>query len=363
MAFTSGNDINVIQSTDKPTVGAGAGNDTYILSPFTLSGTEKITISDTQGTNSLQLVGGLQIASSQVAADALFLKLTNGSEITILGASSFFYEPGGNKTAGIDNADVNYATFALNTLGVTVPSGGNIASGGPVTIPGGGLTPTYALAAGATNVNEGNSVTFTLTTTNVAAGTVLNYTLAGTGITVTDFNPNGTTGTVTVLAGGVTPITVTTAADLTTEGPENFTLALNGGLATSGAVTINDTSLTPSGNTISVNAVGTFAATAGNDVFTVNISGASGGLLFGPGFNGTAVITGFDTAHDILRFVNTAGGTATESNILTETGVNVLEDPFTPLLTYVFNPDGLSNESTIQIAGLAAQNASFIEVV
>ena len=39
--------------------------------------------------------------------------------------------------------------------------------------------PTYSLASSASSVNEGASVTYNLTTTNVSDGTSLNYSLSG----------------------------------------------------------------------------------------------------------------------------------------------------------------------------------------
>ena len=51
-----------------------------------------------------------------------------------LGADRFTYEAGGNATAGINLPDVDYATFVQTTLGVALPTGSTIASGGAVTI-------------------------------------------------------------------------------------------------------------------------------------------------------------------------------------------------------------------------------------
>ena len=66
MAFTANNDINILQASDAAVVGAGLGDDTYVLSPSTLSPNQVIRISDAQGANKLQLIGGLTIASSKV---------------------------------------------------------------------------------------------------------------------------------------------------------------------------------------------------------------------------------------------------------------------------------------------------------
>ncbi|MBK1693698.1 hypothetical protein CKO09_02935 [Chromatium weissei] len=154
MAFTSGNDFNILQSTDLDNVDAGAGDDVYIVTAATLEDGKNIQIIDHQGNNTLQLVGGLEIASSIVAANTLALTLTNGSVITVNNANtvtettSFSFEPGGNITTGTDNVDpVDYTTFATTTLGVeAVPEEGT-AEGGAVTIEGGGSTDNQAPTA------------------------------------------------------------------------------------------------------------------------------------------------------------------------------------------------------------------------
>ncbi|CAK0748842.1 lysyl endopeptidase [Gammaproteobacteria bacterium] len=133
-ANTGGNaDVVLLQTTSPSVMGAGPGDDTYILTPYVLSGTENITISDAQGSNLLQLVGGLSISKSDVASTALRLTLINGAQVTILGANAFLYDVGGNATAGINHTPVSFIAFASNTLGVTVPTSGTV-TGGPVTI-------------------------------------------------------------------------------------------------------------------------------------------------------------------------------------------------------------------------------------
>ncbi|HSW06342.1 beta strand repeat-containing protein, partial [Aquabacterium sp.] len=105
--------------------------------------------------------------------------------------------------------------------------------------------PTYVLSADVTNQNEGASIVYTLTTTNVAAGTVLNFSLSGTGITEADIGGGNTlNGSFTINAQGTATTTITLAADALTEGAEVLHLQLAGNR---GAIdrTINDTSLTP----------------------------------------------------------------------------------------------------------------------
>jgi hypothetical protein len=126
-------DFVVLQASSPGTVGAGVGNDVYLLSGSMIPAGKAITLSDAQGTNSIQLASGLQISSAQVAANALKLNLANGSSITVLGASQFTYEAGGNSTAGIDQPDLGYAQFVQSILGVSVPTSGAVTSG-PVTI-------------------------------------------------------------------------------------------------------------------------------------------------------------------------------------------------------------------------------------
>ncbi|CAK0782309.1 hypothetical protein CCP4SC76_880002 [Gammaproteobacteria bacterium] len=126
-------DVLLLQHTNPSVVGAGVGNDTYILSPTLLTGTENITLSDVQGISLLQLVAGLSIAKSEVAATSLRLTLTNGAKVTVLGADAFGYDVGGNVTVGISHTPISFVAFAQGTLGVTVLATG-IATGGPVTI-------------------------------------------------------------------------------------------------------------------------------------------------------------------------------------------------------------------------------------
>jgi hypothetical protein len=134
IASSKQDDFVVLQYASPSVVGAGVGNDTYLLSNAMLPAGTKLTITDPQGSNSIQLASGLAIASSKLNSNTLQLTLSNGSEINVLGADRFTYEAGGNATAGINLPDVSYATFVQNTLGVALPTGSTIASGGAVTI-------------------------------------------------------------------------------------------------------------------------------------------------------------------------------------------------------------------------------------
>ena len=127
-----GADYLVLQYSSPSIVGAGSGDDVYLISPSMLPSGVDLTISDTSGNNSIQLAAGLTIASSQIAATALKLTLTTGATVTILGSNEFTYDVGGNTTTGIDLVDVNYTSF-VQKLGASVPNSG-MAVGGAVTI-------------------------------------------------------------------------------------------------------------------------------------------------------------------------------------------------------------------------------------
>jgi hypothetical protein len=105
-------------------------------------------------------------------------------------------------------------------------------------------TPTYTLTPATTSTNEGSSLTLTVGGTNIPDGTY--YWTIGSGSE--DFVTTDGTVSVTSNSGS---FTVTPTADSTTEGSEMFIVALREGstsgtiLASSGSITINDTSLTP----------------------------------------------------------------------------------------------------------------------
>lgn len=110
-------------------------------------------------------------------------------------------------------------------------------------------TPTYAVA-GPASVNEGSALSFTLSTTNVAAGTPLYWRLAGTGINTADFvGLSALQGSVTVGTTGAAVFQTSVAADGTTEGNESllydvFSDAAFTTRVASTTVLLNDTSQT-----------------------------------------------------------------------------------------------------------------------
>ena len=96
---------------------------------------------------------------------------------------------------------------------------------------------TYTLSANSTSVNEGATVTFILTTTNVAVGTPISYTISG--ISVGDLSSGSLSGTTTVATNGQTSITINLANDNLTEGTETLAVFAQGQTA---STIVNDTS-------------------------------------------------------------------------------------------------------------------------
>jgi hypothetical protein len=98
-------------------------------------------------------------------------------------------------------------------------------------------SPYYSLSVSSPTVNEGSSVTFTLTTTNVASGTVVPYTLSG--ISATDLSSGSINGLLVVNSNGIASFTIALLNDAITEGPETITANTTGA---SISTVINDTS-------------------------------------------------------------------------------------------------------------------------
>jgi hypothetical protein len=126
------NDIYIVQ---RGIVSKGVGDDRYILAPGTLDSGAEVSVLDAQGSNWIHLINNLDIVTSRVAPDALQLKLTNGSVVTILGASKMLYETGGNPLESESGAIWTYNDLVYHVLGIAtgVPASG-IVQGGPVTI-------------------------------------------------------------------------------------------------------------------------------------------------------------------------------------------------------------------------------------
>jgi hypothetical protein len=216
---------------------------------------------------------GTENVSTDVSNDTLFYlpALSNDTVTLSIGESSYTF-----KFVGEDGG-ITYdgTTYNLND---TIPINNNKV----LTIKGlGGAllqssnVPTYTVGVSTTVIDEGQSVDFTINTTDVAAGATL-YFNSTTSMLASDFSDNSLTGSVSVVSTGATTgvatITRTVANDFLNEGQENFFLTIRTNSITgpvvqsSPTVTVNDVvstyALTPSalaineGNTLTVTVSG-----------------------------------------------------------------------------------------------------------
>ena len=112
---------------------------------------------------------------------------------------------------------------------------------------------TYSVASNSYSPNEGDTITFTITTTNVADGTTIYWWIREGSISAADFVENTNNGSVTISDNSAS-FTLTLKNDFVTEGSETFAIGIGLSsygtlLAYSSTVTVGDTSLTiPAGN-------------------------------------------------------------------------------------------------------------------
>jgi len=137
-------------------------------------------------------------------------------------------------------------TFTIN-IRTGSAAGPVVATSSTVTVNDTSTAPTYQISSAA-NVNEGSALSVAVTTTGVASGTTLYWTINNTSSSNADFNTLSGSFSIT---NGVGTFSVTPKADLLTEGSETFTLSVRTGstsgpiVVTGGEITINDTSTTP----------------------------------------------------------------------------------------------------------------------
>lgn len=181
--------------------------------------------------------------------------------------------------------------------------------------------PTYTLSRSASQVNEGQSVTFTLITTNVAQGTTIAWSLSG--VTSADIGGASTTGNFTIASNGRATKTFTLANDLTTEGTETMTMYCHS-ISRNASVSIIDTSIAPLVNfaaspvTIGSTLGGVVNSTANSGYYYhgSNISLGSGNYSSVSGVGAVRMVLGAiswqssnTTGIDISYFRNGTGGT------------------------------------------------------
>lgn len=122
------------------------------------------------------------------------------------------------------------------------------------------VAPSFVLTLNTTSVDEGSSVSLTITASNIESGSPFFWKVipVSGSITADDFTDGLLSGPITLNNGVPATITRTVIADSLLEGPESFKLELRANsilgavVGTSSTITINDTSVPPAG-TITVN--------------------------------------------------------------------------------------------------------------
>ncbi|CAK0780872.1 hypothetical protein CCP4SC76_7610003 [Gammaproteobacteria bacterium] len=336
-ASTGGNDIVLLQSTDPSIVGAGAGNDTYIMTPYQLTtGTQILTISDTQGNNLLQLAEGLSIAKSEVAATSLRLTLSNGAQFTVLGADAFQYDAGGNAAAGVNHTPVSFATFVQNTLLVTVPATG-IATGGSVIITNctsscksNQWIGTISFNPATLSVNGTTTVSATATSGLPVSFSSTTSSICGTGGT------NGST--VTGKAAGTCTIAGNQAGDSNYNPASQVTQSVTVTSSSMPSLAVSDVTVSEGAGTASVpvslsvasnsTVTASFGTSDGTATAGSDYTAKSGTLTFDPGVTSKNIVVTIleDTVAESNETINVNLTTATGATIGRKTGVITITD-------------------------------------
>ena len=108
--FNKGDNIIILDGQGKTYRGL-EGDDTYFVSQL-LPKSGKVSITDTEGSNLVQLPANTYIDKSLFTKNAARLTLEDGREITISGADKFSYNVGGNITDGTIGTDLTFTEFA-----------------------------------------------------------------------------------------------------------------------------------------------------------------------------------------------------------------------------------------------------------
>jgi Ca2+-binding RTX toxin-like protein len=301
----SGADI-IVPSIGGTTYRGLGGDDTYILSN-SIAANAAITIVDTSGSNKIQLVDGLSIASSKFAADAVQLTLSNGAVVTINGASNFSYDLGGNATSGLAGSSNTLSAFASSMGVATLPSSGTTAGSSDVTINNSGVSssasPTFTVTKSASKVAEGSDVTFTITASSaVSSDTTFSWSAMGdtNGTTVTAAaNADITTlsGSATIASGSTsTTFTVGAVSDAVVEGLEGMKVSV-----------FDANAVAVSSNTVLIDNTGS-AATASSFTGTTGVNNFTGG-------DGDDSFD-FSTAGSFQDIDNLDGGAGTDTAVI-----------------------------------------------
>ena len=108
--FNAGDNIVILDGQGKNYRGL-SGDDTYFVSQLIPKNT-KLSITDTDGTNIIQVPANTYVDKSLFTKNAARLTLEDDREITINSADKFSYNIGGNVTNGTKGTDLTFSEFA-----------------------------------------------------------------------------------------------------------------------------------------------------------------------------------------------------------------------------------------------------------
>ncbi|NMQ05771.1 hypothetical protein E4Q08_11080 [Candidatus Accumulibacter phosphatis] len=362
----------------------GGGNDTYVISPHTLSGAVTAKITDTEGNNIIQLVDGMTISASSFYGNAAQLTLASGAIVQVLGASTFRYQVGANAPAGDTATTQTYSQFAA-TLGASVPPGSTpvpgtagyvvpsgftqaptltpAVAGSTFTVPGTLGNDFFIPSAGDNYLGGGGNDTYVISPMTLAGAVTAKITDTE-GANVIQW-VDGMTLTASSFYHDAAQLTLSTGAKVQILGASKFHFQLGanapaGDTATSqtyaefantlgvtlpaaGAAPVSGTPnfIVPSSSVSAFTVVdlssGTVTASAAAEEFRYDFQ-IVGGRITKAG-DGEVTIHGFDVVKDKLVFVNTTNHTVySEAEFKVLPGVSVAADPFGNNTSIYFDP-------------------------
>jgi len=266
-------------------------------------------------------------------------------------------------------------TFTVTVRTVSAIVGTIVATSNTVTVNDTSVAPTYQITAPA-SINEGATGTFNVSTTGVANGTVLYWTANNITTSNADLSPLSAS---FIINNNAASFSLVPAADLTTEGSEQFTVSIRVGgttgtaVATSGAVTVNDTSTTPAPPTYAFSSQSTSINEGSTGTFNVSTTGVANGTpLYWSITNTTTTNADFSLVNGTFTVTNNAGsftvgpmadlltegaetftvalrtGSVSGTTVATSGTVTVNDTSTTPAPTYAFSsqPTSINEGST-----------------
>jgi len=296
---------------------------------------------------------------------------SNGSFLITNNTGSF------SITTIIDFATEGNETFTVSIRSGSI-SGDALATSSTVTIIDTSLTPSYTVTPAAFTVNEGSGLTFNVSGSNIPNGTYY-WRFEGNTADGADVFLQNSSFNITNNSGA---FNVTALADLTTEGSQTFAVTVrsdssNGTiLATSGLVTILDSSLSPptytisspstvnEGSSITIN-VGGSNITNGTFYWTVNntttsnadLSLTSGSFTItnNSGSFTITAISDFTTDGNETFTISIRSGSISGNPLVTSSAITIVDTSLSPV--YVLTPSTSSiNEGSTITFGISGSN-------